>query len=141
MEMNVTSLELCKELYELSGWEPDNWFDTDTADGSPEEYLLTYEDVTVGYGGELRPNTAPAYDLGYLLRKLPVRIAEDVNDIYWLSITPMDRQGTWSLSYEGNREESDDLYFNFGDTPEDAAAKLAIELFKQGILTKEQDNE
>lgn len=50
--MNVASLKLCKELFELSGWEEDNF--------SPEWY--TDENLV---------RIAPKYNLGYLLRMLP----------------------------------------------------------------------
>lgn len=96
--MNVASLELCKELYELSGWKT--------------------ETMSMG----LHQN-APAYDLGYLLRKLP-------------SDCPLASDGeTWSIAYidedGANREYSNAM------TPEDATCLLAIELFKSGVLTKE----
>lgn len=46
--MNVCSLELARELHELSGWDDDGPFGLET------------------WNGEI-----PKYDLGYLLRKLP----------------------------------------------------------------------
>ena len=69
----------------------------------------------------------PAYDLGYLMRMLPAgcyvaqQSDEEAND-------PQKPQ--WAAL--GYRDKG-----LFADTPEDAACKLAIELFKQGILTKE----
>lgn len=130
--MNVASLELSKELYELSGW----GLDTGrfyNPDGSVMN--LSLKELV----GEL-PNWAicPTFDLGYLLRKLPAEVA--------------------SQEYDGEEarlwlRKDQDLYFGFyavmtkkncrsdfgvsADSPEDAAAKLAIELFKQGVLTRE----
>jgi hypothetical protein len=97
--MNVASIELCKELYELSGWKA-------------HKYYLDY-------------------DLGFLLRKLPV---------------------DYQLEDHKNQNDKKELgYSNYhmvafspkvgidfvavdAETPEDAACKLAIELFKKGIL-------
>lgn len=106
--MNVASLSLCKELYELSGWDS-----------------LEYHPNAVG-----TPITCPAYDLGYLLRKLPrgCYIAQT-------------RKG-WTASSGNAREifgKQSPITLN-ADTPEDAACKLVIELFKQGILKKGNPN-
>ena len=104
--MNVAAKELCQELYELSGWGGDD----------------PYFNVNEGWYKEGRPAqksvlVAPAYDLGYLLRKLP----------------------SWSLIQKNidRYEATSSMNNTHADTPEDAACKLAIELFKQGILTKE----
>lgn len=108
--MNVASLELSKELYELSGW-------TGTA-------LLWQPDGDIGLMGPTSSERPPAYDLGYLLRKLPLvrlqHVALESDDLKrWLCSVK-------SVSMAEHAE-----------TPENAAAKLAIELFKQGVLTKE----
>lgn len=123
--MEVASLELCKELFELSGW---------------VETYFKYRPVSVvkGIAGDYQlgrsqaPDAIPAYDLGYLLRKLPVE------KFYKLMI---DNSSSWSLKTNeinriywfraANGERLTDNY----DTPEDAACKLAIELLKQGILS------
>lgn len=125
--MNVASLELCKELYELSGW--------------PSELLIwSARSIDGKRRGKHRvivdqnkqaTDSYPAYDLGYLLRKLPALLG---------------KRG--SSSAEGLRLAKDkdkylagyigvDLVWGFpceADTPEDATCKLAIELFKQGVL-------
>jgi hypothetical protein len=82
---NVASLELCKELYGLSGW-------NDT------------------------PNHV---DLGYLVRKLPAYTEIRNYEI------------CWQARFNSMISEA--------DTPEDAAAKLAIELFKSGVLEQPRD--
>ena len=117
--MNVASLELCQELYELSGWKTDDWYDLDE-NGEPMPHLATEEDI---YGGE-PGQYLPAYDLGYLLRKLPPTTAimhanKRGYEAYIVSL---------ELKLHGQR--------HFADSPEDAAAKLCIELFKQGVLTR-----
>lgn len=124
--MNVANLELCKELYELSGWDLD-------------DYWFLWED-TYGidlheYGHVVKPKTTiptgrgrkivPAYDLGYLLRKLPKG-----------SYIQVGKTGRCTAS-TGNAFHTEApwvVYKEHGDTPEDAAAKLCIELIKQDIL-------
>lgn len=116
--MNVASLGLCKELYELSGWyEVEAYY---------EDYpVLRDSKLRSGYPGNILPkmlhdNITPAYDLGYLLRKLPdqltlVRVRD--SPAYYIG-----------CDYRQPYIETE------ADTPEDAACKLAIELLKQGIL-------
>lgn len=113
--MNVASLELCKELYELSGWD----------DGSLQDY---YHLDKNGKGTAWRKEvdrTIPAYPLGFLLRKLPYKLP-NTHINHWLTIS----MGAASAV----AKYSDSELVKRGDTPEDAACKLAIELFKQGIL-------
>lgn len=99
--INVASLELCRELYELSGWE----------DGY--ESTMDWHQPVDGSRG------APAYDLGYLLRKLPLGELRNRDGLY----------SAW-------QNNSANVAPQYAETPEDAACKLAIELFKQGVLTK-----
>lgn len=103
--IDSASPELCKTLYELSGWEP-----------SPG--------VTKG------DNHWPAYNLGYLLRKLPEQVElKSYFDGSW-DCRHIDTDEAWGVNGRMN-----------GDTPEDATAKLAIELFKQGILKADNQSE
>ena len=115
--MNLASLELRKELYELSGWKDD---------GSM-------------YGvWPFRPRfvhgDAPDYTLGYLRRTLPqlkdidFRIEQDGgndNGPCWVA---------YGEDYADHRLEESRRWWSPADTPENAACKLAIELFKQGVL-------
>jgi hypothetical protein len=122
--MNVASLELCKELYELSGWQYEMgtngfWY----TDHTPDLVVATY----------VSGDSTPAYDLGYLLRKLPESIGEFDNFI-------MIKPDNWRVGY-GEDSADDCIWWKLiweSDTPEDAVAKLAIELFKQGVLKKEK---
>lgn len=100
---DIASFELCKELYELSGWESGQWVNVNTGTKLDGRY--------------------PAYDLGYLLRKLPT------TEIYHGRNKTGDYKAEWRF-YGG---DSKVIRF-WAATPEDAACKLAIELFKQGIL-------
>lgn len=112
--MNVANLELCKELKELSGW-------ISGSDFFPVKHSTE--------------DPIPAYDLGYLLRKLPsyIKLKND-RTRFTLRTKPESNQHElplWQAMYGHDFSER-------ADTPEDAAAKLAVELFKQGILTKEE---
>lgn len=113
--MNVASLELCKELYELSGWDDTTLAYFQYEDGSIE----VYQDPKYG------DFVAHAYDLGYLLKKLSPGYGvfnlthDDLNNQWWFSDV---------VSHK----------FIVADTPEDAACRLAIALFKQKILTREE---
>lgn len=132
--MNVASVGLCKELYELSGWiDQSHWW-------------VNRNGWEVWDNESLNFPKAPAYDLGYLLRKLPevgnlglpyVGQATNGSKIYiasfinWWAIWEYDGRG--SANDWHSRLIDSGLHFT-AITPEDAAAKLASELFKQGIL-------
>lgn len=103
--MNTTSLEISKRLYELSGWD-------DTDDHYPKTSNHEY---------------SPAYDLGYLLRKLP-RYAGGM--AFQLSSTSPSGGESWQISYPTGYVNA----FGRADTPEDAAGLLAIKLFEEGVL-------
>jgi hypothetical protein len=126
--MNTASRELCQELYELSGW------------GSITEVppLLKWSQLSSGAWLEVDRDTPhdgtsfPAYDLGYLLRKLPKLIALPDNGtggFLFIDIKKYKSGIRWRAGYH------DQMLVN-ADTPEDAVCSLAIELFKRGILTK-----
>lgn len=178
--MNVANLELCKELYELSGWEFDEqhcriekvWIESfstsemgqghDDYDKTPPEERKQYhvgdfvvrdnpknfvgvpENVPWGWANKYYEETikrsVPAYDLGYLLRKLPAKIdtgeSVELHEIYgWLYMSMAEDGKEWHFGYGVV-----DLHGQ-ADTPEDAACKLAIELFKQGVLSPNPSKE
>ena len=132
--MNVASLELCKELYELSPGDATylKW-----------AYDPTYVTYPIGDGewfqSGIRPHTerwtdkeyyflryCPAYDLGYLLRKLPEEV-EFTNKC--------DDEGAYRATFYNHSAQTKGQVE--APSPEDALCQLAIELFKQGILKKE----
>lgn len=105
--MNVASLELCRELYELSGW-----YDTDYiyySNGG--EYSGAYYHRNMVFQ---KPKNMPAYDLGYLLRKLN-------RHFYATQKAELRRLGTYLLLV---------------DDPENKLVEYAIQLFKQSVLTR-----
>lgn len=117
--MNTTSLELSKELYELSHWDLDD--DNDTVYDNPDDNPFKIDGVP--------QRIIPAYDLGYLLRKLVT------DDQLVLDYIEIDFNGVNWRAYVKQDFGKDEL-FETADTPEDCAAKLAIELFRQGVLKR-----
>lgn len=117
--MNVASLERCRELYELSGWADTDY--TYYANAGQHSGTMMHRSLVFD-----KPDNLPAYDLGYLLRKLPELVTTD----------------TYSDFLEIKKSSGQYLaYYSFServvaDTPENAAAKLAIELFKAGVLKR-----
>lgn len=118
--MNVANLELCKELYELSGWETGEWLNAPRTTPT----------------GLVTAGRVPTYDLGYLLRKLPLRVRDEYQG-WQYGVKLHQTGGSGWIVYYGKPGDTSEMYFNSADTPEDCVAKLAIELFQAGVLTKE----
>lgn len=109
----VTSVALAEELYALSGWEAEDhdfvWF---WWGDSREELALKRE--LMRFNGSVHPDTqmVPAYQLGELVRRLPDGVRVMLHHAFM-------RDGS-RRTYEG--------------TPENSAAKLCIELLKEGVI-------
>lgn len=129
--MNTASLENCKKLYELSGWSIPQltWTWRHHLPHGKSQLLLMIDKVADDFryrnqNPEIAKRFAeenkfyPAYDLGYLLRKVQSLkpTLGCINGRMW-SISANYKRGT-------------------GDTPEDACALLAIKLIEEGILSK-----
>jgi hypothetical protein len=128
--MNVASLELCRELYRLSAWH--------------DEQPLHPDIIKLVKSGE--PQTPiPAYDLGYLLRKLPPNWIRHELQHHLGILTNGEEVVSFVAGYYGHvwfESKTVQVHVHMqqsADTLEDAAAKLAIELFKSGILTKQPE--
>lgn len=125
--MNVASLELCRELYELSGWKGTS-YTFRSIDGKTWELFapkrLERLDRSAGA-------VRPAYDLGYLMRKLPQIDVEKTKLHLTLLTLPKSFKAFYAKRGFGIRHGVT------ANTPEDAAASLAIKLFEQGILKPE----
>lgn len=127
--MDVTSRELSKELYKLSGWR----YKTGTNG-------VWYDEGQLAIATWIE-NAIPAYTLGYLLRKLPKEV-----DMHYLTLEICDAHDEQEWAADYLRYPNQFLVANdpinadttHASTPENAAAKLAIELFKQGVLIKEE---
>ena len=137
--MNVASLELSNELYELSKWRnTEYWWRLHKPNGLSKLYTFhemdadrfRFRNSPEAHRFSEENDFFPAYDLGCLLRKLPD------NGLARRLTIARDSNGTWVACFH-DTNSCDDFDRSHGDTPEDAVTKLAIELFKQGILTKE----
>lgn len=127
---SVASLNLCKELYELSGWDDVGygWFKYGKhLSGDKEVWDIGREAIS----------EFPAYDLGYLLRKIvETSYPGKTIDIRYnhpeqmLATAPREWIGKYTASFADMRQGD----YPYADTPEDALCKLALELIKQGIL-------
>lgn len=131
--MNVASLENCKRLYELSGWSKTNF-----AWAEDNYHYPMYRPAT------LKTDDTPAYDLGYLIRKLPVNLEYVHKEKDWVDGSDLPEvkirgnvyvgftaQSKATAGYGGMRGH---FYLQYADTPEDAACLLAIKLFEENLL-------
>lgn len=129
--INVASFELCRELYKLSGWDESHlkytnfYYAGKNGKKRLDRWKLKHSRTETD--GEL---IIPAYDLGFLLRKLPkfVDRAE-----FWMTNDVL----AWTAGYATDKYANGNFHFTrseTADTPEDAATKLAIQLFKEGVL-------
>lgn len=139
--MNLTQLDISRALYELSGWDDTEYCHKTVLTGDLLEFraISLTEDAGVGANARF---VCPAYDLGYLLRKLPFfhEYWNGGNEAGYLTVKH------WAVQYEagyweenGDRDHYNKFTSGYADTPEDAAAKLAVELFKKGVLTRDGD--
>lgn len=127
--MNIATEKLCKELYNASGR---TWKNTDIRRYYDYGMFPTHE--------KLNGLWLPAYDLGYLLRKLPgnyllawhdfedIKMEDGSTTVQGRAYAPVtwgDDLDVWESFYDNTNQAS---------TPEDAACKLAIALFKHGEL-------
>lgn len=114
---DTASLELSRTLYELSGWYSNPyWYrhpgGMTSLAPAPDRY------------GEQFKKVCPAYSFDYLMSKLPRREPEWGTGIHLKWIV---RINEWSAGYvKGIYTQDED--------PTNAVCKLAIELWKQGVL-------
>lgn len=142
--MNFANLKLCKELYELSGWcaseslmwnrvtrkthRGGEWEDL----GGAEENLPLSHEQLPNYNHENKHDAVysqficPAYDLDYLRVKILEFMGPEPNQY------PKAEQLMWESWVHTRNELAMALVKGC-----DATCKLAIELFKQNILTRE----
>lgn len=137
--MNVADLDLCRELYELSGWvSPDLYYQYVGGKSSIELAAHGYEKekwVTGVYDSDVILSL-PAYDLGFLIRKLPALYFEE-GEVYQLTL--LKGSAVKYQAYSLRKKKLVDRFAQVGeeDELENLTAKLAIELFKAGILTRD----
>lgn len=127
---DVAGLSHCEELYKVTGWSQTTcWWNIfkDYDNGLPHILADTYRHQTTD-------KHVPAYDLGYLIRRLPdycvMGDESDEDRGFQLRLDPFG--GGWIAEYPfGDWPQA------VSDRPEDAVCALAIELFKQGVLSRE----
>lgn len=146
---NFASLELCRELYELSGWTHTDyaWYSTSHRDSNDDwekgesivknchYHQATWQPSSINHSyGESRAPIYPAYDLGFLMRKLR---PSEYNFTVYLQCGSNGCSIHWQNILSSAIELENIDFFN-ADIPENAAAQLCLELIHRGILpTKE----
>lgn len=124
----VASLDLCKELYELSEWEAtDNSYMKYSLNENPSLVPIPFNDTGAKLLSGSEEWHIPAYSLGYLLRKL---------EQGWVGKT---KSGLFYATYKFKPGSGTSSIRQAGKSPEDALCRLFIELFKSGVLTKGKD--
>lgn len=115
--ISVADLAECKLLYQLSGWNGQYWWWSyrEFADGSGG-YVVVGEHEAPFHG-----STYPAYDAGYLLRRLPACDLSKMSD------------GAFSAVWTDYTDNSGSVGHS-RTSPENALCRLAGLLFKEGIL-------
>ena len=117
---NTASLENSKRLYGLSGWDDmprKTSYDWHNMVNDEWELLeKTFFSSDAAKGRHLAEKLYPAYDAGYLLRKLPGTELYDATNCWQAENTSLQNWRTVQ------------------DTPEDALCLLAIKLFEEGVL-------
>ena len=121
--VDVASLSICRELYTLTSWDgvDRGWYDLDPYPHESNRYAILVDRYSEG-GTILR--VSPAYDVGFLLRKI-----EDNGEGYTISLSFVEQPELvgrrWVAEHRGCS--------GHGGRPVDAVARLIIELFRQGV--------
>ena len=125
---NVLAPEISLGLYNLAGWEGTFFNYWKSHIGSNGSWVLSW------YGNiETREvkERIPAYDLGYLLDKLPTSFEHEGNE-YFLTIGAGSEDGTKQIDY---RDLDDGQYHaEVGKTYTEAAGLMAGKLLSDNIL-------
>ncbi|MEO5899111.1 MAG: hypothetical protein ABIR68_03130 [Ilumatobacteraceae bacterium] len=116
--MDVAPLDLCMQLYELTGWDSTgrSWHDMAAWSFEPSDHAVIADRYTEG-ASTIR--LSPAYDLCFLLRKWE---DNDSGDDFSLRFVRAQRSGTmrWIARHRGCAKVS--------DSPVESMAALIIEL-------------
>ena len=120
--MDKELFELCKEVYEKTGWEDfklNNWY----IDPKKNYQIVPFTEDT----------EAPLYTSDYLLEKLPKYIENNGSDFLmaWLSMDNLGEDG-WQFGYRVGAAKP--LIKATADTPLKALLRLVIALHKAGQL-------
>lgn len=126
--IQTANLELSKRLHELApGWDSDlDHIIYRTEKGRPV-VSNAFDDRATG--------TMPAYDLEWLLRKLPAHIEKPQGLLWPIQVNFLgtaEAIKTWQFTYPFLNEGK---FCGTADSPEDAACALLIKLIEEGIVT------
>jgi hypothetical protein len=147
--VRVASFALCRELHELTGWDRTHqvWnvgqrrqlvvaghsrgIARHARNGEIEDFAEVAEAPNLVGDGVISVETVPAYDLGYLLTRVPQTLTLDAGEFATFSVRA-ESDGRWCAQYDGGFG----LPARMGSTPEDATAWVCIELAKRGLLAE-----
>ena len=128
--------ELCKQVYEATGWDDTKNVWSLQHTGSVEEQMIKEEIGAFEYSREptecLRmgqPVLAPYYTSDYLLEKLPYKIGK-ANSAIWLRLGKT--RNSYTVCYMGSDLVC--IYDFEADTPLKALLKLTLKLHEDEIL-------
>jgi hypothetical protein len=127
--VDVVSLELCQELYALSSWD-DCSFDW-LIDKIDDEYA---REPAISYLNRRHSEIfdwLPAYDLSYLLTKLPPYLHQRRTGRWSPNLQIFRRANWWTAGYSGRVDLS-----ARARTAADAVAVVTIRLLTQGLIEK-----
>lgn len=142
----VASKDLCEQLHELTGWDKTHqkWnfgkrrkfvdyytrgIRRGSRTGEIEDYCEVSESPNLLGDGVVETAHVPAYDLGYLLRKVPSSFPSGPGEFGMLSVEFLGVDG-WAAGYTSGFS----LPYAVADSAEDALATLAIRLVELGKI-------
>lgn len=131
--MDNELFELCKEVYKRhEGWDTTDfcyaYLENPYVKGLWAWEVIPLHEDNVDDVDEWHP----LYTSDYLLEKLPKRIKDTYGKAYWLTLSPIDGDGSWSACYE--YENNDSNRIEWSDSPLKALLKLTIALHEAGEL-------
>lgn len=128
----VADLDLCKELYRLSLWSKNQFRYDNFVDN---EWHLCETIAHWPVAGHEFDNIIPAYDTGYLLRKLPPVIQDPYDKIFKYFQMWINGNSEVNCGYVEPYAHDDKVsYYQQAYKVENALCKLSIELFKSEVL-------
>lgn len=128
---NIANPDISEELAEISQWRDTSYFyvyhyDEEFDEWNLQEELISQDEIDTDWVDTSTMRLVPAYEVGYLLRKLPPNIQQYDLTIKW-DLT----RSLWVCGYvDGNNWEDNAMTNDI----EDAIASLAVQLFERKIL-------
>ena len=123
--MTTESRELCKQVYEATGWPQELNI------SQLYEYWDDHDELCVISIEDSDDELVPSYTSDYLLEKLPERILIDKQYRRWLSMDNLGSDG-WQFSYRAERTAP--IYASVADTPLKSLLLLTLKLHEEKLL-------